>query len=124
MHMTRLVLMFFLVGAFSGCRVALLESVPDELVGVWKTTSPRYEDRFFEISEDLIVFGTGGRTTEAHPIVSIGEALEDERLLYAIAYEIAEGEEYGFFFYYDPAGSGVIRFKNQQDMAWTVVDDR
>ena len=122
--MTRLVLVFFLVGAFSGCRVARLESVPDELVGVWKTTSPRYEDRFFEISEDLVVFGTGGRTTAAHPIVSISGTLEDERLLYAISYEIAEGEEYGFFFYYDPAGSGVIRFKNQQDMAWTVVDDR
>ena len=122
--MTRLVLVLLLVGAFSGCRGALLESVPDELVGVWKTTSPRYEDRFFEISEDLIVFGTGGRNTEAHRILSIREALEDERLLYAISYESAEGEEYGFFFYYDPAGSGVIRFKNQQDMAWTVVDDR
>ena len=122
--MTRLVLVFFLVGAFSGCRVARLESVPDELVGVWKTTSPRYEDRFFEISEDLIVFGTGGRNTEAHRILSIREALEDERLLYAISYESAEGEEYGFFFYYDPAGSGVIRFKNQQNMAWTAVNER
>ena len=121
--MTRLVLVFFLVGAFSGCRVARLESVPDELVGVWKTTSPRYQDRFFEISEDLVVFGTGGRNTEAHPIVSISEALEDERLLYAISYESAEGEESEFSFYYDPAGSGVIRFKNQQDMAWTAVDD-
>ena len=122
--MTRLVLVLLLVGAVSGCRGALLESVPDELVGVWKTTSPRYEDRFFEISEDLIVFGTGGRNTEAHPILSIREALEDERLLYAISYESAEGEEYGFFFYYDPAGSGVIRFKNQQDMAWTAVNER
>jgi len=124
MHMTRLVLVFFLVGAFSRCRVALLESVPDELVGVWKTTSPRYEDRFFEISEDLVVFGTGGHTTEAHPIVSMSGTREDERPLYAISYEIAEGEEYEFFFYYDPAGSGVIRFKNQLDMAWTAVDDR
>ena len=122
--MTRLVLVLLLVGAFSGCRGALLESVPDELVGVWKTTSPRYEDRFFEISEDLIVLGTGGRNTEAHRILSIREALEDERLLYAISYESAEGEEYGFFFYYDPAGSGVIRFKNQQNMAWTAVNER
>ena len=41
-----------------------------------------------------------------------------EESLYTISYLSPEGEEYEFPFYYDPAGDGVIRFKNQQEMVW------
>ena len=40
-------------------RVAL-----DEFQGVWKTTDANYEDRFFEISESTIAFGTGNGKQE------------------------------------------------------------
>ena len=86
-------------------------------------TSSSYENRFFEISEDLVVFGTGGGNTETYRISSIREVPDDDGLLYTLSY-YADGDEHGFFFYYDPADGGVIRFKNQLDMAWTTSGDR
>ncbi len=94
-------------------------------MGVWRTRSPDYENRFFEISEDLIVFGTGGGNRETYSISSIREAPDDNGLLYTLSYYATAGEDkHGFFFYYDAAGGGVIRFKNQQEMAWTTARDR
>ncbi len=112
----------FLVAAtisvtFLGCQYRQLSSVPEELIGVWKTAERKYADRFFELKKDRIIFSTGGWGVSAHPIDRIEERREDGNLLYIIYYPNGPGDEIEFSFYYDPT-QGVIRFKNQEQFEW------
>jgi hypothetical protein len=95
-------------------------TIPEDLIGVWETTSPTYADRFFEITLGEVIFGTGERTFDTYPITKIKmEKDATQKNLYVICYKNVEGQEYNFSFYYDPANRGKIRFKNQQEMVWT-----
>ncbi len=96
-------------------------AVPEDLIGVWGTTSPTYEDRSFEIKADEIIFGTGEDKFDTYPItkIRIEKDRKEQKTLYLICYKNIEGKEYKFFFYYDPANQGTIRFKNQKEMLWT-----
>lgn len=96
-------------------------AVPDNLIGVWETSAPQYEDRFFEIKKDEIIFGTGQRNFDTHRIknIEMEKVRGEESSLYTISYKNLEGQEYKFSFYYDPKRHGVIRFKNQDKIVWT-----
>ena len=96
-------------------------TVPEDLIGVWETTSPAYADRFFEIKAKEIIFGTGGGKFDAYPItkIRIKKDRQEQKTLYLICYKNMDGKVYKFFFYYDPANQGTIRFKNQKEMVWT-----
>jgi hypothetical protein len=96
-------------------------TVPENLIGVWETTFPNYADRFFEIRSNEILFGTGEGKFDTYPITKIKmeKDREGQKNLYLICYKNIEGKMYKFFFYYDPANQGTIRFKNQREMVWT-----
>jgi|PlaIllAssembly_1097288.scaffolds.fasta_scaffold152387_1 hypothetical protein len=96
-------------------------TVPEDLIGVWETTSPDYEDRFFEITSGEVIFATGENTSDTYPITKIRMEKDPagQKTLYTISHKNVEGKEYKFSFYYDPANQGTIRFKNQQEMVWT-----
>lgn len=106
----------FIVGAlcatFSGCFFSREVSMPEDLIGVWKTAEKNYSDRYFELRADRVIFSTGGWGVTAHPIDRMEEYREDGKVYYIIYYPNEDGEEYEFSFYYEP-GQGVIRFKNQ-----------
>ncbi len=114
-----LVLMLTLLTLIVGCQSRKDKNVPDALVGVWKTSTAKYADRFFEITKDVIIFGTGDGNSNLHLIDNIDTLREDQTILYTITYLNPEGQPYNFSFYYDPAHDGVIRFKNQKQIAWT-----
>jgi hypothetical protein len=40
--------------ALVGCRSERTATVPDDLIGVWKTTEPRYADRPFEFTRNTV----------------------------------------------------------------------
>jgi hypothetical protein len=96
-------------------------TVPENLIGVWETTSPDYADRFVEIRSNEILFGTGEGKFDTYPItkIKIEKDRQEQTTLYLICYKNIEGKVYKFFFYYDPANQGTIRFKNQKEMVWT-----
>jgi hypothetical protein len=78
--------------AFSICVVfALWQSwpksrdVPDELVGTWRTSDPRYADRSFEISIVTVNFATGEGTVTTGLIQKIEAVPEGSRTLYTIS---------------------------------------
>jgi len=102
-----------------GCQSRESATVPDELVGTWKTSAPKYVDRSFEIRKNVIVLGIGKGNTDAHPVLNLQEARDGEAIFYTISYMNYEGRPDRFSFYYDPARGGVIRFKNQQRIEWT-----
>jgi hypothetical protein len=97
--------------------------LPPHLVGVWRTSEPKYADRFVEISDHTVVFGTGGGTRTIHAISHVSFVDERGRLLYTVWYWDGPPDDrvgQTLSFYYDPEPR-VIRLKNQQDIAWVNV---
>ncbi|NIM49204.1 MAG: hypothetical protein GTN62_04590 [Gemmatimonadales bacterium] len=93
------------------------KTIPDELVGVWHTTDPRYADRPFEITKDILIFHQGGTDSTVHEILEVKRDEGVRETLYTINYDNEEAV-YEFAFYYSAVPEGVIRFKNQRHMEW------
>ncbi len=108
---------FAVCATFLGCSFHSVVSMPEDLIGVWKTAEKKYADRYFELRAERVIFSTGGWGVTAHPIDRIEEYSEDGKILYIVYYPNEEGDEYQFSFYYDSAQS-VIRFKNQEQFEW------
>ena len=115
---TSIVIAITLLAALIGCGRERTKSVPDELIGVWRTTAPKYADRFLKLTRTAIIFGTGGEDSYTRTVVAAEKSRLDGDTLYTVFYADAEGE-YRFAFYYESLGGGVIRYKNQRAIAWT-----
>lgn len=120
MNVTKIVLAFALLATIAACQAGEDKTVPDALLGVWKTSEPKYADRHFEIRKKVIMFGTGDGTPDIYPISSIHLAPQGKDVLYTISYWNRAGQQYRFSFYYDsdPGHDDVIRFENQQEITW------
>lgn len=121
MKVERLWIIIVYLMVLAACQGGGKAAVPDELIGVWETTTPSYADRPFEIKTDELIFGTGEEKFDTYPIkkIKIEKDLKEQKAYYIIYYKNVEGQEYKFSFYFDPANQGKIRFKNQKEMVWT-----
>ncbi len=124
MKSTRIFVAVTLLATVIGCQPqsqsqADNSTVPEKLLGVWKTPHSKYADRFFEIKNDALIFGQGGEKIELHALADIHETWEGKSILYTISHLNHEGQRYTFAFYYDPTDGGTIRFKNQKQIIWT-----
>lgn len=92
----------------------------DELIGIWKTASPKYEGCFFEFRTNTISIGPQEGEPSTFAITNIKKKKErnEEWTLYTIFY-VDKGAEYEFPLYFLLEKGGVIRFKNQLDIVWT-----
>ena len=100
-------------------------SLPPEMLGVWKTSAPKYEGCFFELTRDKVSFANKAilETFAIHRISKIEiTTLRAEKLLCTVYYKDSEGQKYEFSFYYDPSDGGSIRFKNQTTIEWVKTD--
>jgi hypothetical protein len=120
MKAKKVLIVFIFLMTFFVFQCGKKPTVPDDLIGVWKTSTPEYEDRFFEIKKDEIIFGTGEGNVDTHRIsnIEMEKVRGAESSLYTIHYKNLEGQEYKFSFYFDPIKHGLIRFKNQDKMVW------
>ena len=120
MKVKRVLVIIFCLIVLSICQCGRKTTVPEDLIGVWRTMAPTYADRFFEIRADEVIFGTGEEKFDTYPItkIKIEKDREEQGTLYVICYKNIVGQEYKFSFYYDPANQGTIRFKNQKEMVW------
>ncbi len=121
MKSRRILVAFVTLVCLCGCRSVKNKTVPDELVGVWKTSAPNYADRYFELKKDAIIFGTGKGSASVNAILKVEEVREEKEkvVLYVIHYTNEGGKDYLLSFYYDPTDAGRIRFKNQMQIEWT-----
>jgi hypothetical protein len=102
-----------------GCQPEEPATVPDELLGVWETSAPKYKDSFFELTKDTLTFANRDLDyIDVNSISKIEKIHREKGILYTIHYENREGQEYKFAFYYDPLRGGAIRFKNQDQIEW------
>jgi hypothetical protein len=104
----------------AGCHEALPREAPELLVGVWKTTNPRYAERYFEIRNTELIIGTSKGEAEVHALRGVESKVADDRLSYALHYGEADGGESILAFYFD----GNIRLVNQEDILWTRAKKR
>jgi hypothetical protein len=109
-----LVLILF---SFTGCQKSI--PVPQQLIGVWKTSAPKYEDRYLKITEDSLTYGIGNGEEVSHNIDKIDVDQENGETMYTFHYKDAEGEKWELALSYSPA-SGTIKLKNKNDI-WEKV---
>ena len=104
-----------------GVQCERMFAVPEELIGVWVTKDPNYQDRPFEIKKNTVIFeqGLGYLDFDVYPIVGVKKTESEGQTLYIIYYTIPSGKKFEFSFYYSAANGGEIRFKNQPEMVWT-----
>jgi hypothetical protein len=104
-----------------GCESKKIAAVPENFIGVWGTSDPTYADRTFEITRYEVIFQTGESTFNTYSIkrIEMEKTPGEEGGLYTINYMNKEGLKYEFSFYYNPAGQGEIRYKNQRQIVWT-----
>jgi hypothetical protein len=94
-------------------------AMPDELLGVWKTTEPAYKNRVLEITPTALVFRVGGEAFGLHPVRHV---VKEERggsavyTIYTIEYE--DGTEVATLsFQYVPTPRPAIWLQNRT-VAW------
>ncbi len=52
--------------------------LPDELVGVWTTSHPKYADRYFDLTKTTVIFGTGKESIDTNVISNVEKTLQDK----------------------------------------------
>ena len=93
--------------------------VPEDLIGEWHTPNAKYADCSFEINPVSISFGTGEGTVTTGVIKKVSAVQQGARTLYTIRYT-TDGTVNQVSFYYEMANKDrVIRFRNQEGIAWT-----
>jgi len=98
------------------------ELLPDDLVGRWTTSAPKYTDRFLELNKVSVVFGTGEDNIDVNFISSVDKRVEGGSTLYTIKYRDPKGMDGQVSFYWDPTEE-VIRLKNQKRIVWEKVKE-
>lgn len=112
-----------LVVLIFGCHPFENKKIPDELLGEWMTTEPRYADCVLKFTDGLIIFGNGQDYLSVNYIVDIKKVCKDQIILYTIRYENASGLKYTFPVLFGFKNKeGVLRFKNQDHIIWTKRD--
>ncbi|HYL68453.1 MAG TPA: hypothetical protein VEX69_04745 [Candidatus Limnocylindria bacterium] len=91
--------------------------VPQELIGTWRSSDPRYTDRSLEIDGYTINFGTGNGTVAVGFVRKVDVVPDHNRMLYTISY-VEEGKDEQCFLYYTSGEQKKIFFKNQPTVAW------
>ena len=109
---------FAVVMAFFVLSCSKPSYLPDELVGVWITSNPRYADRYFELSKVSAIFGTGDATVDTYFISNVKNDLKDEGNLYTIYCHREGANEEKISLYYTSENNGMLWFKNQKHVEW------
>jgi hypothetical protein len=95
----KILISFFLVGC------AQLVVVPPHLMGIWKTSSPRYEDRYLKFAEKTLTYGIGNGEEISHNIDRIDVNDENGAQEYTFHYKDEYGEKWTLVVTYRPNGT-------------------
>ncbi|MBW2490544.1 MAG: hypothetical protein JRE65_05290 [Deltaproteobacteria bacterium] len=99
------------------------KDIPENLIGKWTTSEPRYEDRFFEIKKETIVYGLGGDKQDVYFVSNLETRLQGNQILYTLSCKDTDGLKFTRSFFYELINGGVIRFKNQKNIKWMKKKD-
>lgn len=111
---------------FFGCQGGKMQSVPDELQGVWKPLDLQYADRSIDFGQYTIIFGIGEEEFNSYSIhyLRMKRGRDGKSTEYSITYEDEKGEEYILTLNYYPENNGMIKLKYQEYIVWKREKDR
>ncbi len=118
MKLKRAWILWVFLPIFLGCVPEKDITLPDELVGLWQTSTPTYADRYFEFTKKMLIFKVGEEEIGVHQIKDFEKFSKSNDTGYTITY-LSLGGKYKFSFSYDPANDGVITIANQKGVQWT-----
>lgn len=113
-----LLLLFGVLLVSWGCEQGQTTIISDEMVGVWKTSDKKYEDRFIGLKKDVVILGQGDGKESIQPIQKVTMVRQNGKDLYTVQYLDNEGDKDSISFFYNPVG-GIITLKNQNSIEWT-----
>ncbi len=107
------------VFAVSGCG-GKKGTIPNELIGEWQTSEPKYEGCYFEVTKLTVAFKPKSAEIYSNIITNIKreEDPNKKHILYTIFYKGETGKIYQLSINYYPEDNGAIRFKNQTEIVW------
>ncbi|HXX57576.1 MAG TPA: hypothetical protein VEI96_06210 [Thermodesulfovibrionales bacterium] len=111
--LSSLLLIIFMAVFFVSCEQHA--SVPTHLVGVWKTSAPKYADRYLKFTDSKLIFGVGDGKEVEHAIEKIKVKKEDNQTTYTFHYKDEEGEKWTLVLFYTDDSGGTIqqRYHNE-----------
>jgi len=112
---------FIIFLVLAGYRCGKEVIVADELIGVWKTSEPKYKECYFELTKDEYAICDIEGDISFFKIIKVKaeEDLNEGFISYVITYVDLEGRSYEFPILYFPGDKATIRFKNQPNIVWT-----
>jgi hypothetical protein len=103
-------------------RFFINRDLPQKFHGLWETDETRYEDRHFLLDKNAIGFETGDGIIDWYEIIKVDQTTRHNKTLYTIEYKTGEGTVFRRSFIYNSGNGGTIRFENQADIEWVLVD--
>ena len=101
--------------AVLGCQNQDISTVPEHLIGIWKSTDARYATCYVEFSKKFVTFGTDNQSVRTHDIRKINSTpLQDNRIVYTFHYRDNEREKWQLIVTYNAHPEPTIRLKNLQ----------
>ncbi len=91
-------------------------SYPD-IIATWKTEDPKYADRFFQITDEHIIFGTGHSTSEINTITAIHAKSIAALTVYEISYSDFEDNNSSIAIIVNPKKE-TMTLQNQPNIFW------
>lgn len=90
----------------------------NNLMGVWTTTHPRYQDRYLQLSEETVTFGRGGAAAGHYTIQSFDTEQIKEGTLVKIIYVDEESTANPLNLIYVAQNGGIIWMTHQKQVIW------
>ncbi len=103
-------------------RFFISRDLPEKLHGVWETTATKYENRYFLLDKNAIGFGTGDGEIDWYEITQVDKTMRRNKTLYTLEYKTGQGTVFKRSLHYDSGNGGKIRFENQANIEWILVD--
>jgi len=89
---------------------------PQQLIGVWKTSAPKYVDRYVKVSEHTVIYGIGKGEEVSHTIDKINIKQAVDGTVYTFYLKDAEGGKETLTLTYRPDSGGTLQIKNSEEI--------
>ncbi len=123
MRFSYIPVLLLLFACLIGCGAEEDNALPEQLLGVWKSSAKGFEDNSLELRKDAIVFGAGGSEFNPNSIYKVEQTSEaDGRIFLKVFFTDREGNDYDTSFSFNPKDGGSIRFKNRAEVEWKLAD--
>lgn len=113
-----------LLGALpAACSKGHIKEMPEELIGVWRTSEPRYRDRFMEFRLEEVIISQGEAGAPVYPLDYLTKEVLTGKVRYTIHWKV-EGDRYSMAVDLPEGTTDRLVFPNQQDMVWRRLPPR